>query len=182
MTTHTFNKDDLVRRAENAPSYDHETQIGYVQAGVDYKVTRVTGRKVLIRDADEQRARDYGSFWVLKEHVVPSSTVPESVLDRFENPDGTAKIAVTDPRIQYIFAAARSIADDKGFCSEFDTMMTELGLPGRERVWHVTYTVAELDGAEGTMPIKATSQEGAEAKVLELVPGATVSYTENYYD
>lgn len=180
MTAQNFAVGDIVRRAEGAPTYSYETDISLIVADADYTVRRVTTRKVLVRPADEDLARNTGSVWVLKEHMTPKTVEPEKYLDKFVPTDGSEYIKVDDPRVAYIWEGARALATEKGYCDVFDTIADELGIEGRETVWWVTYTLADLDDAEGNFPVKATSAQAANEILLSLVPDAKITATETY--
>ncbi len=90
-------------------------------------------------------------------------------------------IEPSDQRLQKIWERAAEIATDRGYCSEFDYMMTELGTGyTRERHYYVNVEVTTM--ATITIPVTCTGIEDpinmvSEEDVAEYLPEASYDLT-----
>lgn len=70
-------------------------------------------------------------------------------------------------------------ADQRGWCSEFDGILVEFGLPPRRRTWDITFTIT----GEVTRQVLARDEERARALAFEELPISTnETYRVNYTD
>jgi hypothetical protein len=74
---------------------------------------------------------------------------------------------VEDPRIAWIFEDAAKLADRLGLCNDYDRLADQLGLPGRERDFKITFDGAEA-GVSLTATIRARSRRQAEARLQSM--------------
>lgn len=79
-----------------------------------------------------------------------------------ETPEGM--IAPDDPRLAWLWEDAAKYADKSGYCSYYDRISNELGIPGRERKIQVT---VKVNGLDVTTTVTARSTAQAEAIVHE---------------
>jgi hypothetical protein len=73
-------------------------------------------------------------------------------------PEGVELIDVDHPGIQWLFDDLGAYADGKGWCSEYDRLCRDVGIPGRPQDYNVTRT---LNGIQIRATIKARSQQEA---------------------
>jgi hypothetical protein len=72
-------------------------------------------------------------------------------------------ISPDDPRIAWIFEDAARLADRLGLCADFDRVADGLGIPGRMRIFTITFEPTE--GVKLTAKVEARSRRQAEAKL-----------------
>lgn len=70
--------------------------------------------------------------------------------------DALARARTAEQKIDRIVEVAHREANERDWCSEFDDILDDLGLPPRPRRWEVLVTVRQ------TLYIEATSEEDAE--------------------
>lgn len=71
-------------------------------------------------------------------------------------------IDVSDPGIQWLFEDMAKFADRKSWCSQYDELATELGIPGRPRDWDVELEI-------GDILITSTVNAGSLAEATNIV-------------
>jgi hypothetical protein len=74
-----------------------------------------------------------------------------------------------DPRIAWIFEDASRLAERLGLCSDYDKVADQLGLPGRERDFKITFD-SPGDGIKLTATVRARSKRQAEEKLRQSSP------------
>lgn len=117
-------------------------------AGSTVRVTRIFKESVWLKGVGVS----YGSK---VDRTVPFYPHSEGSYDRYfgltdpnapkprklgEVPEGD-HIAIGDPRIQWIFDDMATYADNSGYCSTYDTLADELGIPGRPRDFTISETI-----------------------------------------
>lgn len=168
MTWAEVNKGDLVQLNQSYVEYSLNGR-GRVEFNPSqpYEVRRVETSKVVLRHG----ARN-ASAWVPLSLLNPGTPAdPNAPRPRQlgETPEGD-HVAITDPRIAWIWDDAAKVADKHGYCSTYDTLAEELGAPGREKNYKVWATV---NGLKARIEVKARSKKLAEALVAEKLAGST---------
>lgn len=106
------------------------------------------------------------------ELITPAPTTPKRKLGEtptgpLDDGDDPAHLPITDPRIAWIWADLATYADGKSWCSEYDELAAEVGIPGRVKKFSGAITIA---GQRLTyMDIEAASQADAERIFRERV-------------
>jgi hypothetical protein len=132
-----------------------------LSADTPYEITQVSTNKVKIEawvDLHWGGQRDY-KFWIVPDNLKPAD--PDTHVRKLgEVPEGG--IAPDDPRLAWLWEDAAKFAQKKGYCGQYDALTSALGIPGREREFKITTTVA---GLEIKTSIRARSKQEAEEKV-----------------
>lgn len=137
-------------------------------AETELEIRKIGAGKVLMRG--EER-----SFWVdkfdfeerpLGDGVLPPLIVPIDrsdpkyrALGQMPSPD---HLSPADPRLDWFWRDVAEFARKRGFCSEYDKIADQFGVPGREREFTVK---RELSGLTVTTKVTARSQAEADATV-----------------
>lgn len=138
-----------------------------VAEGDEVEVRRVGSARTLIR---RERSERYGgpvSGWIDNEYIESADPNAPKPRKLGEKPEGD-HIDVDDPRIAWIWEDAGRLATQKQYCSQYDTLTNALGIPGRERSFKVSATVA---GLTVSTSVKARSRKLAEAMVEAKLGG-----------
>lgn len=83
-------------------------------------------------------------------------------------PEGQDVILPTDKRVEWLFQDAAKLADRMGYCSVFDKIADELGIPGRMRDITVD---TKINGVNVRATIKARSTAEAKSILTEKLTG-----------
>lgn len=137
-----------------------------VSEGTVGEVRRVSTNKVMVRFGGRHG-------WVNKSDFTPVDPNAPKPRKLGETPEGM--IAIDDPRIDWIWRDAAQYAANRGYCGYYDSIASELGIPGRERNFKVKATV---HGMLGTFSVKARSKAEAERLFAAKVEAANVSAEE----
>ena len=78
-----------------------------------------------------------------------------------EPPDGM--LSPLDPRLSWLWDDAAKMANQKGLCSQYDSFVLALGVPGRPKNYTVT---TKINGFTAKIIVKARSQAEADKMVL----------------
>lgn len=139
-----------------------------VPAGTVVNVRRVSTHKVMVRMGGNV-------LWASKEFFAPVDPNAPRPRKLGETPEGD-HIAIDDPRIDWIWRDAAKYATNRGYCGYYDSIASELGIPGRERNFKVKATVS---GLTGTFSVKARSKAEAERLFAAKVDAASISAEES---
>ncbi len=95
--------------------------------------------------------------------------IPRKLGVKPEDTEELTHISVDDPRIQWLFQDMANFAEGKNWCSLYDELAEELGIPGREREWEVD---VHRNGITMYATISARSETDARAKLEALLVDA----------
>lgn len=136
-------------------------------------VGRVTAYKAVVRFPVSETTDV--SFWIPKEELVfadPDRPKPRKI---GEVPEGG--IAADDPRLNWLWEDAATLAKQQGYCGHYDRLTNELGIPGRPRSFKVTGKVGSLSVSGN---YTARSRDEAEAMLRAEMTGLTgINVTED---
>jgi hypothetical protein len=134
----------------------------YLYPGAEYEVLQVSTHKVRV-------AFGLYSIWVDKSEVVLWVSPEIRISSEIESLKDENSIEVNDPRVAWFWKVAAKIADERGFCEEYDVIAKDLGIPGREKDWDITF-ILSLDNPDhkATLVVSAPNEDEAVAKGRDL--------------
>jgi hypothetical protein len=127
------------------------------EVGDPYRVHRVGTFSAIL----ENRGR---KAWIPLSRLI-AAVAPAPDLPAEPAPE---RISINDPRIAYIWDAAHEVANNRGYCEEFDEIMKDIGAPARARDWQVQ--------------IRINAKEDEIRELLKGVPGYIDTISIEAYD
>lgn len=153
----TVNPDTRYDRAGD--SYPRRLEVG----SIHLRVTRVYTDKVMAR-GPLLGAGEEASVYVWRQDIVTvneGGTVRKLGLKPEDTPEMT-HIAIDDPRIQWLFDDMAEFATRQRYCSQYDQLCAQLGIPGRKRKFTGNTVIG---GVTFRGDVEARSQEEADVMV-----------------
>jgi hypothetical protein len=164
------------RSAERLGAYTYDT----IPGGTQFVITRVYSQRVQVRTIEQfsdgnggWRGRSYTFYRddlnyddsVTEEQVV-STTGRRRLGKKPEDTEEMQYIGIDHPGIQWLFEDMGTFATEQGWCSQYDALVTRLGIPGRPRDFTVR---REVGGIEMTAVVKARSQREANEMIERAI-------------
>ena len=133
-----------------------------LKKGTTVVVTRVTQEGAWLRGWAENGFQFTLPYYGTPEDdifqpVDPNAPKPRKLGDK---PEGDDYLDSNDPRIQWIFDDMGAYATNSSYCSTYDKLMGELGLPGRPKDFTIT---EDINGFTVSKKYKARSKKEAQA-------------------
>lgn len=167
----TLTADVTARRADG---YGGRT----FHSGMIVRVTRVNTDTVMIRGHFPGRGEFSGLAYIdqLSRSVEVDPNAPKA-RSLGDVPEGG--ISPDDPHLKWLWEDAAKLAQQRGYCQQYDALCNALGIPGRPRNRKVTITIGKVKMTGSFMATSAVEANAMFRAELEeqgiAVPGATES-------
>lgn len=161
----------------------------YDRAGSDYRRVDITDR--INESGDLRVTRVYADTLIIRGPILPDGSVgsfiawkhdiltrngrdartgerpvvPRKLGTKPEDTPELTHIGTDHPGIQWLFQDMAQFADNKGWCSTYDDLAIELGIPPREHEYDVSHT---HNGIMVYATIRAVNEETAQEKLIEM--------------
>ena len=156
---------------ERAGSFSAHDRLGIRDDSPPLRITRVFAERVIVRGA-LIRGTD-ASIYVWRHHIEtvngvnPTTGVaPRPLGTKPADTDEMTYIGLDHPGIQWLFQDMGAYADNKGWCSTYDDLARDLGIPAREEEHDVEVS---HNGITISATIRATSLEQAEERLRAML-------------